>query len=67
MFPEAYQILAQPLAGLGDDIDYFFSNLLRASMCWICFNVVSGVGVGVWLLRKKMKAKPPVLKKNPDD
>ena len=67
MFPEAYQILAQPLAGVGDDIDYFFSILLRALFCWGCFVVVSGVGVGVWLLRKKMKSKPPVLKKNPDE
>ena len=69
MFPEAYLILAQTIFGEeGDALREFFSNWFLG-LKWVvcggsCFVVVVGAG---WLLRKKMKAKPPVLKKNPDE
>ena len=73
MFPEANLILAQTIFGdEADTLRKFFSNLFLAlslGLKWVvcggsCF--VVGVGVG-WLLHKKMKAMPPVLKENSDE
>ena len=69
MVPEEYLILAQTI--FGDELDTiteFISDLFLAlylGLKWVvCFAV--GVATG-WLLHKKMKDKPPVLKENPDE
>ena len=73
MFPEAYLILAQTIFGdEADAITEFISDFFLAlylGLKWVVCGL-SGFAVGVatgWLLHKKMKDKPPVLKENPDE